>query len=73
MKARERIVNCYLDSYDDPARIGRPIRFEAAIAIEAARLAPRIGWWASRQLALKLGCPVALWRLTYLCETGNHV
>ena len=48
------------------------IKFEAAVAIEAARIAPQVGYWASRQFAVSLGCPVALWRIAYLCEMGKQ-
>lgn len=63
MKARERIIRRYLAGSE---------KFEAVVAIETAALAPSIGYWASRQLAVKLGCPVALWRLAYLCEMGKQ-
>lgn len=45
--------------------------YAATVAIECARLAPSIGYHASKQAAVSRGCPVALWRIAYLCEMGQ--
>ena len=62
MKTREAVVRRFLGG----------VKFEAAVAIEAARIAPQVGYWASRQFAVSLGCPAALWRIAYLCEMGKQ-
>lgn len=63
MKAQEQVIRRWI----------KHGQWQATVAIVAARLAPRVGYWASKQFAIKLGCPVALWRIAYLCEMGHQV